>query len=193
MKNIIIIILLFISSLNYAQWSNVNSIDYKLGFSLESSVLLDTKLYSNISKEESFTEFYPISFYLFGMILFFENLGIAIKPGLVLGGDYYSAFEFGFHIRYYFSDQKFFGSLGMNIHDNFGDTHGTLTYTSITHESVNLAGASIGYSPNSNSAFVLSYYYPLSNYEYYYISNFEGDSYSTKLNQIIKFGVEISY
>ena len=195
MKKHFIINILFFTTLCYSQLQNPKplKINYEFNFSIESSILYSTKNYTNIEKEESFSDIYPISLYFSGLIYFYDNLAFEFKPGLVFGGEYYTGLEYGFYLRYYIDDQRYYASFGFNIHDNGGVGHGTAISVTSTDESINYLALKIAYKPKTYFAFTLGYYHPLEDYPYFSISDVFGDSYIGNLNNIVKLGFEFSF
>ena len=194
-----IFIFLWFSQLIFAQTQNVISNSFEYGIVIESSFLLNTEKELSLNNmslqnEKSTLEFYPLSFYLTGAFFLNENIGIELKPGWVLGGDKFSAFEIGMFLKNYFWKKKLLGKIGANFHKNISDAHGTFESTD---KSVLLIGLILGYKPISILTLTLSYYRPLSEYFYFGYGSLNNGSLNsnvesnTFLNQIFKLGVEI--
>lgn len=193
--NKILILFILLNLQCIAQWQNINNKEVKFEFntSLESTLLLGEKNFNNIIKKISYSDIYPVSLYLAGLIYFTENFASELKTGLVFGGDYYSGIEYGAFLRYYLFDQKYYTSLGIIVHQNFGVGHGTMISVSSTSESVNYLGLKIAYKPKTYFAFTLGYYYPLSYYPLFTISEANADSYTVGLENVVKLGFEFSF
>ena len=193
MKNIVLLSILF-HAIIFAQTQNVISNSFEYGIVIESSFLLNTEKELSLNNmslqnEKSTLEFYPLSFYLTGAFFLNENIGIELKPGWVLGGDKFSAFEIGMFLKNYFWKKKLLGKIGANFHKNISDAHGTFESTD---KSVLLIGLILGYKPISILTLTLSYYRPLSEYFYFGYGSLNSNVESnTFLNQIFKLGVEI--
>ncbi len=194
MRNLIILISLLVNYQIYSQLKDSKKlkIDYEYNISVEGSILYSTKKFTKIQKNENFSDFYPIGFYISGLMFIEKNIAFEFKPGIVIGGEYYSGFEYSFNMRYYLFDKKYYTGIGINIHDNFGAAHGTAVSTWATDEAVTYLGLKIAYKPKSFFSFTLSYFLPLEKYDYYSISDYFGDSYIVEVNHIAKLGFEFS-
>ena len=180
-------IFLYITTISFAQSKNAifDFTDFEYGAAIESSVLISNKKFRTLAKEETVSDYYPISFYLHGTVYFTKNIGVEIKPGWFFGDDKFSAFELALFLKKRFFEKRIIGKIGINFHKNIEYAHGTFQSTD---KSVFMFVAVIGYKPVKSLAVTLGYYNPLSEYWYY-----AWEKSSVFLKQVIKLGLEVNF
>lgn len=192
-------ILLFVFlplSLN-AQFAKVEKLNVNFDFGLRLQMTeLVSEQNSYSSREEVHIAISPFSIYLVTRAKLNNNLSLEFSPGIIFGGDGFTGFEYGFYVKYLFSESKYFLSGGINIHDNIESAHGTENFESTTDESVLLVGFSAGYKMHDNFAFIIGLHKPLSNYFYLHRLISDGKSYlfqDRSLKYLIKAGFEVTF
>jgi len=203
MKIRVFLFLVFIPAIITAQYAHLKHIKpkFEFGVLVENTFVFNSKKttkfinYENnetiISKGNS-SNFYPFGFFISGRLNLFENLSFEFRLGIIFAGEPYAGLEYGFFLRYKFLHRKLFAVGGINLHDNFGAGHNSL---SSTDETITEFGGSIGYQFTKSFAVILSYYKPSKELELYTenSNNFEESYSSYNLKYIIKYGIDITF
>lgn len=201
--SILLILIIFVPGISVAQFAHLKHIvkpRFELGILIENTVLFNSRTtrkiigtanYKEIILKGNSSNFYPYGFYLSGRLRVIGNLSIEFRPGIIFAGEPYAGLEYGFFLRYKFLKQRLFVVGGVNMHDNFGAGHNSLSSTS---ETITEIGGSIGYRFTKSFAAMLSFYRPAERIEYYTeaFDNYTAWN-SYKLNYIIKFGFDLTF
>ncbi len=188
----------FLFSTVYAQNNETQSKSVEFGFLIEVSMINSNMKYLNIDKnDETNIDTRPLSLFLSGRAYFTDNFSFEFRPGIILVGEYYTGIEYGFFLRYYFENSKFYVISGINYHNNMADAHGLSHYVEITGNTATLINFSVGYHISDNLGFLLSYYHPLKDYKIYHGADLIDDPifeiYDVNLTNIFQVGFDYTF
>jgi hypothetical protein len=170
-----------------------NNEEFNFGILAELTIVNSNQNDIKIEKSKLNTTIYPLSIYFSGRVHITKEFRLELRPGFLFGGEYFTGFEYGFYLRYKFSNSKFYLICGINFHNNFGDAHGVNTVVSVSDDTITQLNISMGYYLKENFGFVISYYQPTSSYKMYSVANSEADYYDVNLRNIIKIGFDYTF
>lgn len=122
----------------------------KVGFRIEPSVLLTEQ------KNNSSNIFAPFSLYFTTIVEPVDKLSFEIRPGFLLGGEYYGGFEIGAYMKWMLFNSKYFLTSGLLNHSNtmIGAHNGGSGF----NKNFLFYGIGVGYSVDSRLNIDLMYY-----------------------------------
>lgn len=131
--------------------SSVKSQSLRIGFRYEPAVLISEQ---NNSSSVAFT---PYSIYLTTFVETFKGLGLELRPGYILGGEYYGGFELGAFARWMIYESKFYLIGGLNNHSN--SILGSHNGGSGLAKNILFTGIGVGFQKDSKLSIDLMYYF----------------------------------
>ena len=163
MKKFIVIIIALTYTLLSAQNDDIQTekLDFNFGFTIEVPFVLYKHLNTNtgVAKTEADR---ILGIHLSGRIIL-NNFAFEFRPGFVYDKkDHYAGVEYGFYIRYMFSNSCLYLVGGLNIHDNFGQGH---NFTTVTSDVFILPNISVGCQLSKTLGVLISYYHPIETYK----------------------------
>lgn len=167
---------------------NIEAQLLKIGFRIEPALLLTEK---NNNSDFGLS---PYSLYLTSIITPIENIGLEVRPGYFIGGEYYGGFEFGAFLRYSILGSKYYIVGGINNHIN--SMTGAHNGGSGISKAMLYKAIGIGYQKDSKLGFDLTYYWTNDKvfaYSNSYETGFITIKTFTKMNGIIKAAFVLSF
>jgi len=158
----------------------------KLGFRVEPALFFMNKT------NKSSNGFSPYSIYLTNIYEPVEWLNIELRPGYLIGFEYYGGFEIGAFARIKILPTNIYVITGFNNHSNtFSSAHnGGGGYT----KKIFYKGLGIGYQKDSKLSFDLIYYWAVDKiFAYTFEQNGIGDKINTEMKGILKLGFSLAW
>lgn len=159
----------------------------KLGFRVEPTILLIEHKY------ESSISFTPYSLYLSTIFEPVDWLGVEVRPGYLIGGDFWG-FEIGFFARFKILPTKFYLITGLNNHSN--EIHNAHNSGGSYEKNMLFKSVGLGFQKDSKLSIDLMYYWTNDKDFAYTFEQFES-IYSRRINKqmngIIKVGLSLAW
>ena len=166
----------------------IKSQSLKLGFRIEPTIMITEQ---NNSSSIAFT---PYAMYLTAIVMPIDGLSFEVRPGYILGGEYYGGFEFGAFARWMILQSRFYLIGGINNHSNsmIGSHNGGSGFS----KSILYKGIGVGFQKDSKLSIDLMYYFTNDKdfahsliYDSYGNMRFE----NKRMNGILKVGFSLAW